>query len=211
MRLPASLPAARLSVATKLLCTSPCSAESNTTTGIFDRLASLTTFRSALSLSGASTIPLTPWAVNCWTRSICCFRSSSLSGPFQMTSTSSSLDAFTAPACTAFQNSWVVPLGMTAIFSLAPPALPDPSAAEPPPAWSSQPKTSAAMANISHANPNIRRSTAGRFMVRTGLTRPLWSRKGVVAPRLRHRCNLSPSAVFVPNCPAAAYSLGHAR
>ena len=45
---------------------------------------------SALSLSGASTIPLTPWATKLWTRSICDLRSSSLSGPFQTMSTPAS-------------------------------------------------------------------------------------------------------------------------
>ena len=46
-----------------------------------------------------------------------------MSGPFQTISTPSSRDAFTAPACTLFQNSWVVPFGMTAIrMGLAPPS-----------------------------------------------------------------------------------------
>ena len=38
-----------------------------------------------------------------------------MSGPFQTMSTSSSFAAFTAPACTLFQNSCVVPFGMTAM------------------------------------------------------------------------------------------------
>ena len=59
------------------------------------RLAPLAVVRAALapsavSFSGASTIPLTPCAVKLWTRSIWLFRSSSLSGPFHTISTSSS-------------------------------------------------------------------------------------------------------------------------
>ena len=49
---------------------------------------------------------------------ICSSRSSSRSGPFQMMSTLSSFPALIAPAWTDFQNSCVVPLGMTAICGL---------------------------------------------------------------------------------------------
>ena len=52
------------------------------------------------------------------TTSIWSSRSSSCSGPFQMIFTPSSCAAFSAPACTDFQNSCVVPLGMTAMASV---------------------------------------------------------------------------------------------
>src|SRR4051794_6913203 len=87
------------------------------TTGILASLAAFTGFTSALSLSGARTMPATPWATMLCTMSIWLLRSSSLSGPFQMMLTLLSLAALAAPACTAFQNSWVVPLGITAMVS----------------------------------------------------------------------------------------------
>ena len=61
-----------------------------------------------------------PPARNVSTTLICSSRSSSRTGPFQMTSAPSSRAAFSAPACTDFQYSWVVPLGMTAILPLRP-------------------------------------------------------------------------------------------
>src|SRR4051812_37247894 len=64
-------------------------------------------------------MPDTPCAVKLCTKSTCDFRSSSLSGPFHTTSTFSSRAALIAPACTAFQNSCVVPLGTTAMRSCA--------------------------------------------------------------------------------------------
>ena len=64
-------------------------------------------------------MPDTPCAVKLCTKSTCDLRSSSLSGPFQITSTLTSRAAFSAPAWTAFQNSCVVPLGMTATRSFA--------------------------------------------------------------------------------------------
>jgi hypothetical protein len=76
-------------------------------------------------------MPPTPSETNCSTTLICSARSSSLSGPFQIISTPASSAALRAPASTVFQKTWVVPLGMTAIF--LPPALPPP--APPPPAW----------------------------------------------------------------------------
>src|ERR1700722_20179445 len=60
-------------------------------------------------------MPPTPWATKDCTTSICSLRSSSRRGPFHTTSMSSSRAAFTAPACTLFQNSCVVPLGTTAM------------------------------------------------------------------------------------------------
>src|SRR5262249_21693224 len=69
----------------------------------------------------------TPCATKLCTTSICCLRSSSFRGPFQTISTPRSFEALAAPACTAFQNSWVVPLGMTAILrGLPPDAEPEP-------------------------------------------------------------------------------------
>jgi hypothetical protein len=102
-------------VATKLTGFPPESAESKITTGIPARVAPSTDPTSALSLSGASAMPATFCAVNDCTRSIWFLRSSSRSGPFQTMSTSSSRDAFTAPACTLFQNSCVVPFRITAM------------------------------------------------------------------------------------------------
>src|SRR5262245_39584282 len=61
-------------------------------------------------------MPETPWATKLWTTSIWPLRSSSLSGPFHTISTPISREALTAPAWTAFQNSCVVPLGITAIL-----------------------------------------------------------------------------------------------
>lgn len=75
-----------------------------------------------LSCSGASTMPLTRSAMKLSTMSTCSFRSSSFSGPFQAISRSSSRAALTAPR-TVFQNSCVVPFGMTASFSLPDAAL----------------------------------------------------------------------------------------
>src|SRR6478735_11571273 len=89
------------------------------TTGTLASVAAFTGAPSAVSLSGASTMPDTPCAVKLCTRSTWDLRSSSLSGPFQITSTLTSRAAFSAPAWTAFQNSCVVPLGMTATRSLA--------------------------------------------------------------------------------------------
>ena len=64
--------------------------------------------------SGASTIPSTPTATASCTSLICSPRSSSLSGPCQITSTSPcSSAAFRAPAWIDCQNSCVVPFGMT--------------------------------------------------------------------------------------------------
>ncbi len=71
--------------------------------------------------SGASTIAETLRPTKFSTTWICCSRSSSRSGPFQMIVTSipaaaSSRLALKAPALMDFQYSWVVPLGMTAIW-----------------------------------------------------------------------------------------------
>src|SRR4051794_36684258 len=74
-------------------------------------------------------MPLTPRAVKSSTTLICSSRSSSLSGPFQMISQPVSWLAFTAPAWMVFQNSCVVPLGMTAMVFFAELLPPD----DPPP------------------------------------------------------------------------------
>ena len=63
-RSPAILPAARLSVATKLTLLPPDRAESKMTTGTPAPAAAFTGATSALSLSGASTMPDTPCAMN---------------------------------------------------------------------------------------------------------------------------------------------------
>ena len=86
------------------------------TTGIFSRMASWTGRMSARSSSGARTMPSTPRLMKSSTTVICWARSSSFCGPFQMISTPSSRAARTAPAWIDFQNSWVVPLGMTAML-----------------------------------------------------------------------------------------------
>ncbi len=66
-------------------------------------------------------MPSTPRLMKSSTTVICWARSSSFWEPFQKIPTSSSRAAFTAPAWMAFQNSWVIPLGMTAIWSLLAP------------------------------------------------------------------------------------------
>ena len=127
----------------------PSRSESKMTTGTPDLTAALTGATSAVSLSGASTMPATPCAVKLCTRSTCDFRSSSLSGPFQMISTFSSLAAFAAPACTAFQNSCVVPLGTTAMRSFF-------SRSRAPPAARRRPFCRRLPAAARQANPNCR-------------------------------------------------------
>jgi hypothetical protein len=92
-----------------------------TTTGMPAFTASSTGATSARLSSGARTMAETPRPTKFSTTWICCSRSSSRSGPFQMIVTSvpaalSSRWAFTAPALMDFQYSWVVPLGMTAIW-----------------------------------------------------------------------------------------------
>ena len=139
----ASSPPLKLSVATKLTISSEARSESMMTVGIPSLFASSTGRTSALSSSGASTIPLTPWLVKPSTTWTCCSRSSSRMGPFQMTSTrtpsaSRSREALIAPAWMLFQNSWVSPLGMTATLKLFVPVLggapPPPLQARPAPA-----------------------------------------------------------------------------
>ena len=90
------------------------------TVGTLSFAASSTGRTSAFSSSGASTIPSMPWLANDSTTCTCCSRSSSRSGPFQVSSTctpfvSSSRLALMAPAWIVRQNSWVMPFGITAI------------------------------------------------------------------------------------------------
>ena len=100
------------------------SAESKITTGIPLATAASTGSTSACASSGASTIPSTPAAIAFWTSWICWTRSSSFCGPCQITSTfPSSSAALSVPAWSVFQNSCVVPLGITItrhFFDLAP-------------------------------------------------------------------------------------------
>ena len=89
-----------------------------TIVGMPARLASSTGRTSAASSSGAMTMPEMFWLTKPSTTCTCCSRSSSRSGPFHMIVTGvpaafSSRSAFTAPAWMAFQNSCVVPFGMT--------------------------------------------------------------------------------------------------
>src|SRR5260221_5562910 len=104
----------------KLMCSVPLRSESITSTGIFASTAWCTTPARPVSESGQSVIPETPCATNDCTTSICAFKSSSLSGPFQMISTPVSCAAFTAPAWIDFQNSADAPLGMTAMRVVLP-------------------------------------------------------------------------------------------
>src|SRR4051812_40150322 len=104
----------------KLMCSVPFKSESITSTGIFASTDWCTTLASPVSESGKSAMPDTPCATNDCTTSICAFKSSSLSGPFQMISTPVSCAAFTAPAWIDFQNSADAPLGMTAILVVLP-------------------------------------------------------------------------------------------
>ena len=85
------------------------------TTGMFLLWAAATGAFSATSSSGARQIPDTFVLTNSSTRRICASRSSSFSGPCHLISTPNSFAAFSAPACTDFQNACVVPLGMTAM------------------------------------------------------------------------------------------------
>ena len=71
---------------------------------------------------GATTIPDTPVLSMSSTTAICEAESSSLSGPFQMISQPISCAALLAPAWIDFQNSCVVPLGMTAMVLVPPEA-----------------------------------------------------------------------------------------
>ncbi len=75
----------------------------------------------ARSSMGERTSASTPASARVSKTCICSLRSSSLSGPFQTISAPSSRPAASAPAWTAFQNSWVVPIGMTAIRGRFPP------------------------------------------------------------------------------------------
>ena len=111
-------PPLRLSVATKLMCSSPASPESITTVGIPACLASATGLRKPVRSSGAMTMPSTRGEIMSSTAAICWERSSSLCGPFQTISTSSSWEALMAPAWIDFQYSCVVPMGMTAMDNL---------------------------------------------------------------------------------------------
>ncbi len=118
---PARRPPFTLSVATKLTAALESRAESKITTGMPARDASSTGRTSALASSGASTMALMPWLWKPSTTWICCSRSSSRSGPFQITLTSmpcacSSRSALIAPAWMVLQNEWVVPFGITAIW-----------------------------------------------------------------------------------------------
>ena len=122
IRSAASSPPLTLSVATNDTISLVARPESMTTVGMPARFASSTGRTSAFSSSGASTMPETPWLRKPSTTWTCCSRSSSRSGPFQVMVTFtpfslSSRSAFTAPAWMAFQNSCVVPLGMTPIVS----------------------------------------------------------------------------------------------
>src|SRR5258708_6681484 len=106
------------------------SPESMMTVGTPARFASSTGRTSARRSSGASTMPWTPCERNPSITWICCSRSSSRSGPFQMMCTESpvalsSCAACTAPAWMLLQNSCVVPFGTTAMVS----DLPAPDAA----------------------------------------------------------------------------------
>ena len=92
------------------------------TVGMPARRASATGRIRARSSSGERTRASTPAPASVSTIWICSLRSSSLSGPFQMISTPSSRAAVRAPAWTDFQNSWVVPMGMTAILNRRPAA-----------------------------------------------------------------------------------------
>src|SRR5262245_31976473 len=97
--------------------------ESTITTGIFWLAASFTAGTSATLSSGASTMPSTRLATKFSTTLICSSRSSSRPGPFQITSTPRSSCTLLAPAWIDFQNSCVVPFGITAMRRLV--VLPD--------------------------------------------------------------------------------------
>src|ERR1017187_7567026 len=118
-------PPLKLLVETVLEGSVELSRESMMITGMPAAIASSTGATSARSSSGASTIADTLRPMKFSTTWICCSRSSSRRGPFQMMLTAmplaaSSRLALTAPASMDFQNSCVVPLGMTAIWYSAP-------------------------------------------------------------------------------------------
>src|SRR5215471_3452054 len=99
------------------------------TVGMLACLVSRTALTSACESIGARQMPSTPAVIKFCTRSICAFRSSSICGAFHWISTfPNSLAAFSAPACTDFQNSCVAALGMTAILSFFPEAPVEPDA-----------------------------------------------------------------------------------
>src|SRR5439155_6432798 len=104
-----------LSVATKLTKSCPLRPESKITTGMFRCFASATGAASALSSSGASAMPETPRLTNPSTSETCASRSSSRSGPRQITETPSSCAALFAPAWMLCQKTCDVPFGITAI------------------------------------------------------------------------------------------------
>ena len=85
------------------------------TTGILRALASETGPISAVSSSGASTMPETPRLTKPSTSDTWESRSSSRTGPRQMISTPSSFAARDAPAWMLCQKMWAVPFGMTAM------------------------------------------------------------------------------------------------
>src|SRR5215211_8817199 len=94
------------------------------TTGMLRPVADATGRASASVSRGAKQMPSTPSETNCSTTLICSARSSYFSGPFQIICAPASSAALRAPASTVFQNTWVVPLGMTAIFFPPPPPPP---------------------------------------------------------------------------------------
>src|SRR5688572_10223019 len=108
-------PPRALSVATNETRSCQARSLSPIATGIPRACASRAGATRAWSSSGIKTIPSTPRTTKSSTTWICAVRSSSLSGPFQITSTASARAARSAPACTDFQNSCVVPLGITAM------------------------------------------------------------------------------------------------
>ena len=95
-------PPSRLSVATKLEGAPEWSPESMMTTGIRALSASSTGATSARLSSGASTMPLTSRPMKFSTTCTCCSRSSSRSGPFQISRT------FT-PAAFSSRSAWRAP------------------------------------------------------------------------------------------------------
>src|SRR5512142_3364304 len=120
----AKAPPRALSVAMKALNSSPWRAELKMTVGMPARRASATGRIRARSSTGERTMASIPAPARVSTIWICSFRSSSLRGPFQTISTPISFAAARAPAWTDFQNSWVVPIGMTAILRRRPPGPP---------------------------------------------------------------------------------------
>ena len=124
-----SAPPFSLSVATKLECASPSTAESKITTGIPASTALCTIFFCARRFSGASAMPSTPRLIMFSMILFCSAISVSVTVPSQRIDTPCASAAARAPSSTVSQNSLPVLLGMTPRV-IAASSVPAPSVSE---------------------------------------------------------------------------------